>query len=168
MHFRARYTNIGVVGICSGANLSYRCLTSDPEFSVDKLVMINTIVFDIEHDPDIGNTLIRPPSISTRACNYFRRKSQKFLGYLIRPLVTKGWWPHNQFYRSLNELDRRNSLTLMYSADDVSEGVISEKSGAYGHLLKQKFDYRTIDGADHTFTSPDSRIALAKELSRVI
>ena len=56
----------------------------------------------------------------------------------------------------------------MYSADDVSEGVISEKSGAYGHLLKQKFDYRTIDGADHTFTSPDSRIALAKELSRVI
>ena len=68
----------------------------------------------------------------------------------------------------LLQLSSQTRLSLVFAGRDISHGVFVQEAGYSANLLSEKLDIRRIAGADHTFTEPKARAALAAEIKSLL
>lgn len=192
---QAGVRRVAVLGLCSGAHHAWRAAVEG--LAVDRVVPVNPLVFHWQPGTPLDPTRLAfgQLSIADGAARSLRDparwakllRGQVRLGVILpavaarlrlalrarlRDLARRGHWPlADDLGTELRQLARRGlKLHFVFAEGDPGQALLQQEAGSVlGRLMRDGHVHlATVASADHTFSWPQARQALYKQLDAVL
>jgi hypothetical protein len=184
------YTDVIVSGMCSGAYLGYNAAVNDPRIKILFILNLFRFIWRDSDVFTNGDNIASAASLESYGQKLFRwstwrrfLKGRVNIKYLLRAITNRLIQKIKSRFltllyrvfspgRGANAVERDcvmmlrrgTHINLVFSADDAGMDEVAFYLGDRGHVLRRYpgFSFRDVPGADHTFTTKQSRSALVE------